>query len=634
MSSVPTSPRAVMRIIEGIAAMCLGAAGNVIWVDETDAAAFSDGERLYLPRPLGFHEEEYALLLALALREVARIWHSKAEAFDDLEQGVLAYSTLMEEVRLKMYLARTFRGAPAIFATAVAMICQQRVNSLKDDLSEVEVAKALLVWTSAHAAVFEVPALSEGLHRFSELVRKQVGDGPVLKAKQLARGAGPADSTEVAIALGAYLWPLLHPRQPTEEASTASLPEPATADAGTGAQTGGQHGSGNRSTGELAAESGTVGSGDGSDEGSHERQPEEGAGESESEEPAHSSADHPGQDRPAHATCDPLSDGLARLKGHAHAVSYRAQAGALRERGESQRPAAAPVFEAGQAMLAALLSEPEADRGLLGVTIGFGIEDGPAHEGLTSLMGAGGGLPQHPDRAGRSLLDAIPARLVTVLLRELQEVRRRPYQHTVTGPRLAAANIWKLSRLGSTRLFRKRSPSAGIDAAVSLLLDRSASMQRNGFEQAVEVTQAFMLALQRIDGVRTSLDVFPGKDAPIEQVVAFGQNHRKARERLRELEPKGGTPTGSAVARRLRQMLDVVAQTKLMVVVTDGQPDQDEIDLLAAVLAQAAMFQVQVVGIGISVDVGKRFPASISIGNANELPEALAQLFRERLLRQ
>jgi hypothetical protein len=73
MSSVPTSPRAVMRIIEGIAAMCLGAAGNVIWVDETDAAAFSDGERLYLPRPLGFHEEEYALLLALALREVARI---------------------------------------------------------------------------------------------------------------------------------------------------------------------------------------------------------------------------------------------------------------------------------------------------------------------------------------------------------------------------------------------------------------------------------------------------------------------------------------------------------------------------------------------------------------------------------
>lgn len=338
--------------------------------------------------------------------------------------------------------------------------------------------------------------------------------------------------------------------------------------------------------------------------------------------------------RPVHATCDPLNDGLARLKGHARAVSYRALADALRERGESQRPAVVPVSEAGQAMLAALLNEPEAARGLIGTTIGFQIGEAPEEEGLTSLIGVGGGLPQHPDQAGRTLLDAIPSRLVTVLLRELQDVRRKPFQHSVTGPRLAAAKLWRLSRLGDTRLFRKRTPSTGIDAAVSLLLDRSASMQRNGFEQAVEVTQAFLLALQRIDGVRTSLDVFPGTDTPIEQILAFGQTHHKARARLRELEPQGGTPTGSAIARRLRQMLDVVAQTKLMVVVTDGQPDRDEVDLLAAVLAQAAMFQVQVVGIGIGVDLQRRFPASVSVRSVSELPEAMAELFRERLLHQ
>jgi uncharacterized protein YegL len=655
MSAVPTSPRVVMRIIEGITALCLGSAENLVWVDEIDAAAFSDGEHLYLPRPLGFHEEEYGLLLALALREVARIWHSKPEAFDDLEPGVLAYSTLVEEVRLKMYLARTFRGAPAIFGTAAAIVCQQRVVSLTDDPAEVELTKALLVWATAHAAVIEVPALAEGLDRLSELVRQHVGEERVLKAKQLAQGAGPADSTEVAIALGAYIWSLLHPQQPPEEAPKASSPETGSATANpppsaegkpeAGPEEGDQPDSGTEATGEPAAEGTTEGTGGESDEAARGTQPMEDTGktagspqqatnpgEAGPDEPSPGSAADREHDQPPHATCDPLSDGLARLRGHTHAVSYRAQAAALRERGESQRPAVVPVSKAGQAMLAALLNEPEAARGLLGTTIGFEIGDGPEEEGLTSQIGAGGGLPQHPDQAGRTLLDAIPSRLVTVLLRELQDVRRKPFQHSVTGPKLAAAKLWRLSRLGDTRLFRNRTPSTGIDAAVSLLLDRSASMQRNGFEQAVEVTQAFLLALQRIDGVRTSLDVFPGTDTPIEQVLAFGQTHHKARDRLRELEPQGGTPTGSAIARRLRQMLDVVAQTKLMVVVTDGQPDRDEVDLMAAVLVQAAMFQVQVVGIGIGVDLQRRFPASVSVRSVSELPDAMAELFRESLL--
>ena len=655
MSTLPTSPRAVMRIIEGITALCLGSAENLVWVDETDAAGFSDGEYLYLPRPLGFHEEEYGLLLALALREVARIWHSKAEAFHDLEPGVLAYSTLVEEVRLKMCLAQTFRGVPAIFGTAVAIVCQQRVVSLTEDPSDAEPAKALLVWVSAHAAVIDVPALAEGLDRLSQLVRQHVDEERVLKAKQLAQGAGPADSTEVAIALGAYIWSLLHPLQPPEEAPKASSPETGSARADpppggegnpeAGPEKGDQPDSATDSTGEPAAEGTPKGMGGASDKPAPGTRPMEDTGkaaggpphatnpgEAGPDEPSPGSAADPQHDRHAHATNDPLSDGLARLKGHAHAVIYRPQAAALRERGESQRPIAVSVSEAGQAMLAALLNEPEAARGLLGTTIGFEIADGPSEEGLTSLIGAGGGLPQHPDQAGRTLLDAIPARLVTVLLRELQDVRRKPFQRSVTGPRLAAVKLWRLSRLGDTRLFRKRTPSTGIDAAVSLLLDRSASMQRNGFDQAVEVTQAFLLALQRIDGVRTSLDVFPGTGTPIEQVLAFGQSHHKARERLGELEPQGGTPTGSAIARRLRQMLDVVAQTKLMVVVTDGQPDRDEVGLLAAVLAQAVMFQVQVVGIGIDVDLQRRFPASVSVRSVSELPDAMAKLFRERLL--
>lgn len=619
MSAMPTSARAVMRIIEGITALCLGSAENLIWVDATDAAAFGDGEHLYLPRPLGLHEEEYGLLLALALREIARIWHSTPESFRELAPGVLGYGVLVEEVRLKMALARTFRGVPPIFAGAAAVVCAQSVASLRTDPADIEHAKALLVWAAAHAVALPVPALRGGLQCFAEVTLQQVGAEHVAQAIEFAQGAGAAGSAAGAVALGSRIWALLHRQQPAGEVSPAA--SPATGGASGETPSSSEAGVSGAEPAEDARHASPTPSGEAvAGKAPPAVQPSSRSCAGAEQQPAH------------HEPADPLSDCLARLRGHPHAVTYREQAAALRERGDSQRSGARPVSEAGRAMLASLLDEADTERGLLGTTGGFDIRAEPVPQDLTAQLAAGGGLPQQADQASRLLLDAVPARLVTVLLRELQHVRRRPFQHSVTGPRLAAAKLWRLGSLGDTRLFRKKAPATGIDAAVSLLLDRSASMRRNGFEQAVAVTQALMLALQRIDGVRTSLDVFPGTDAPIEQIVAFGQKANRARQRLGELEPQGGTPTGSAVARRLRQLLDVVAPTKLMVVVTDGQPDPQELALLEAVLVQAAVFGIQVVGVGIGVDIRRRFPASISVCGASELPGALAALFKERLM--
>jgi uncharacterized protein YegL len=636
MSAVPTSAPAVTRIIEGITAMCLGSADNVIWIEETDAAAFSDGEHLYLPTPLGIDEDEYGLLLALALREVARIWHSTPERFDGLDADVLTYCVVMEEVRLQMVLARTFRGAPAIFGNAAAIVCAEGIASLSQEQADEEQTKALLVWAAAHAATLNAPSLHEGLERFGAIVRPRVGDARVEQATLLAATAGTADSTQAAIDLGMRTWASLHPQKPSGEgrAATPSAGNGEAAELSTGADGGGADATPATAIANAGEVPGAAQPKDGGDSGNRPSEADGRPEASAAEEPEPVSQDDTSPKPAMRGPFDPVSDSLARLKGHPHAADYRAQAAALRSRARGDHSDPREVSEAGQAMLAALLDEPDADRGLLATTAGLDVQGEPAQGDLTSLLRAGEGSPQRADQAaGRLLLDAIPARLVTVLLRELQDVRRKPFQHSVTGPRLVAAKLWRLSRLGDTRLFRKRTLSPGIDAAVSLILDRSASMKRNGFEQAVEVVQAFMLALRRIDGVKTSLDLFPGTGVPIEQVVAFGQNHTKAMERMRDVEPQGGTPTGSALARRLRQLLDVVAETKLILVITDGQPDQEEVTLLEAVLAQAAMFQVQVIGVGIGLDVGRRFPASISVRAVDELPGALAALFKEKLLR-
>jgi cobaltochelatase CobT len=181
---------------------------------------------------------------------------------------------------------------------------------------------------------------------------------------------------------------------------------------------------------------------------------------------------------------------------------------------------------------------------------------------------------------------------VTVLLRELQDVKRRPFIRAASGPKVSVTQVWRLKRLGDVRVFKKRVAASGIDAAVAILLDRSGSMRDNGFETAVEVVHAFILALQRISGVKTSLDVFPGAVAESEQVLEFKQNLNAVTKHLRSIEPDGGTPTGTAMATRLARLIETRAEKKIMVVVTDGMPEFGQLPIVGAVMARAAMEDV------------------------------------------
>ncbi len=98
MNARPVTPRSVIRAIEGITALCLGSSDCVIWIEQSDAAAFCDDEAIYLPLPTGKNDQEYELLLALALREIAKLWYTKAAVMSAADAGTLPFAAVVPGV--------------------------------------------------------------------------------------------------------------------------------------------------------------------------------------------------------------------------------------------------------------------------------------------------------------------------------------------------------------------------------------------------------------------------------------------------------------------------------------------------------------------------------------------------------
>ena len=230
-------------------------------------------------------------------------------------------------------------------------------------------------------------------------------------------------------------------------------------------------------------------------------------------------------------------------------------------------------------------------------------------------------------------LPPVPGRLVSVLLRELQDRRHRPSRLASSGPRVDASRMWRLGALGDTKLFRKRAKVHGIDAGVSVILDRSGSMDQE-MERAAGVAYAMVVALQRISGVKTSIDVFPGTDSPISEILAFRQNPRQVKSVLESISADGGTPTGQALSTRLKSLLDLRCEKRVIFVITDGQPDSGQMPILNAALRTAVDTDVMVIGIGLGTcpELGRLFKTFITVEDVEHLPAALEALFRTNVM--
>lgn len=263
-------------------------------------------------------------------------------------------------------------------------------------------------------------------------------------------------------------------------------------------------------------------------------------------------------------------------------------------------------------------------------------EQAEGHQGVTPLS-----LPQAEqamlgDEAILTLSASESAQIrarLRGMVQSSQDNRNHAKRHglRVATHRLAA------SQAGESRLFIQRQPRIAPNAAVHLLVDISGSMgkpigegNRKYFHVANEAALALAMALEGIPGVVPAVSYFPGihKEVSIALLPKQSVRHRAA---CFDQKPRGCTPMAQAMWFAANSLLTQKQKRKLMIVLTDGDPD----DWAAThdIVDRCRRSGFELLGIGIQTrSVEKFFPQSIVINDVKDLKRELFEVTQQLLV--
>ncbi|EBV1343909.1 MULTISPECIES: VWA domain-containing protein [Gammaproteobacteria] len=263
-------------------------------------------------------------------------------------------------------------------------------------------------------------------------------------------------------------------------------------------------------------------------------------------------------------------------------------------------------------------------------------EQAEGHQGVTPLS-----LPQAEqamlgDEAILTLSASESAQIrarLRGMVQSSQDNRNHAKRHglRVASHRLAA------SQAGESRLFIQRQPRIAPNAAVHLLVDISGSMgkpigegNRKYFHVANEAALALAMALEGIPGVVPAVSYFPGihQEVSIALLPKQSVRHRAA---CFDQKPRGCTPMAQAMWFAANSLLAQKQKRKLMIVLTDGDPD----DWAAThdIVDRCRRSGFELLGIGIQTrSVEKFFPQSIVINDVKDLKRELFEVTQQLLV--
>lgn len=207
-------------------------------------------------------------------------------------------------------------------------------------------------------------------------------------------------------------------------------------------------------------------------------------------------------------------------------------------------------------------------------------------------------------------------RLSSRLKQKLQAQSQTRTGRSARGTRIYERHLAGVAK-GDVRIFRKTQPGIATDTAIFLLGDVSGSMSGSAIQLANQALYASAVAMQQVKGVDVAVGAFPGN----QMVLRFGQRARHQEQRF-NLCSTGSTPLETGVAMAHAALQRCKRPRKILLVVTDGDPDD-------AYRAQAAIDYavdsgIEVMAIGIRTNAVQRFFTQWSrIDHVQELPEAL-----------
>lgn len=236
--------------------------------------------------------------------------------------------------------------------------------------------------------------------------------------------------------------------------------------------------------------------------------------------------------------------------------------------------------------------------------------------------------PLTPDHLEQS------ARACRVLRTRLQGLLQAQSLERCLPGRRGKLNPTRLYRLatGNPQVFLRRGHRQSLDTAVHILLDVSGSMcHRIGL--ATASCHALALALEGLPGVNVGVSAFPANAQDPDMVgVCPLVRHRQRVHPIFSVDSGGGTPLGECLWWAMQRMLPLKEARKLILVITDGEPDTRPPVIKA--IEQASGIGMEIYGVGIDApNVGTLFPRWLNVSNMEELAPALFHTLQKALLR-
>jgi cobalamin biosynthesis protein CobT len=252
--------------------------------------------------------------------------------------------------------------------------------------------------------------------------------------------------------------------------------------------------------------------------------------------------------------------------------------------------------------------------------------------------------PPRDDRWGADLFHKSineSGRIRATLQGLVQSSRLRKPVYKRAGNRLDGHRLFRIAS-GDARVFMRHARQIAPNTAVHLLVDRSPSMSApvmhrgmvlgRRIDLAWEASIALALALEGISGVNPAVTAFPGQHGESDSVFRVLGHGARVRQRAGYFGcgTDGGTPLAEGLWYAASRLIGCQEPRKIILALTDGEPDDDA--AARDILSRCGASGIEVVGIGLGIEVGHLFERSITIREMSELRSRLFELSRELLI--
>jgi hypothetical protein len=237
-------------------------------------------------------------------------------------------------------------------------------------------------------------------------------------------------------------------------------------------------------------------------------------------------------------------------------------------------------------------------------------------------------------RSGRMTLDRVKGQSAKLAARLQGLIETHTLERSRAGRRGRALSPSHLHRagVGDPRVFRIREQAIAPNTALHLLVDLSSSMSAGRDAIALDAAAALALALEPVKGVSRAVTAFPslqGHDDKVTRILTHGERVA-SRVGAFVQRGRGDTPMTGALWFAAADLLARRETRKVIITLTDGQPD--DVCTAADLIERAGAAGIEMIGVGIAVEVGRLFPIAVRIDAVADLKTALFGIAEQLLL--